>query len=120
MEFPNYKDLPPEVGERATDYCSRLEQNGFEEMFIRKALAYHLCMRVEEFGSFFNGFEQARLRHLTMLARMAPERAEYSFAKKVSKNLGISEQLASLWVARFREVGDVEYVGMNATASSPE
>ncbi|WP_299077687.1 hypothetical protein [uncultured Ruegeria sp.] len=120
MEFSDYKEMPPKVGESATEYCARLEQDGFEEMFMRKALAYHLHMRGEEFGSFFNKFEQARLRHLTMLSRMAPKRSEFSFAKKVSKNLGISEQLASLWVTRFGEVGDVEYVGMNAAKSVPE
>ncbi|WP_171176063.1 hypothetical protein [Ruegeria sp. HKCCD8929] len=120
MKLPDYKELPPHAGERATEYCARLELNGFEEMFIRKALRYHLGMQVEEFGAFFNGFEQARLRHLTMLSRMSPNRTEYSFTKKVSKNLGISEQLASQWVARFEEVGEVEYIGMKAPTSSPD
>lgn len=105
--------LPPEVGESARDFCARLQDLGHEEMFIRKALAHHFHLGISEMASLLNEFEPARLRHLTMLRRLAPNRSHYSMVKKVAKNLGISEELAARWVARHSEVGDVPYVGLD-------
>ena len=111
MSIERYEMLPPEVGESRRNYCLRLEESGHEEMFIRKALAYHFNMENLEFPSFFNEFERARLRHLTMLRQLAPKRSRYSMVQKVAKNLGISEELAERWVARHEEVGGLSYIG---------
>ena len=114
MDLKRYDTLPPDVGESKKDYCFRLQEIGHEEMFIRKALAYHFHVQLFEFGAFFNDFELARLRHLTMLRLLAPGRNEFSMVKKVSKNLGISEELAKRWVIRHQEVGDVTYIGIES------
>ena len=111
MSVQRYDILPPEVGESKRNYCLRLQDLGHEEMFIRKALAYHFHVQVSDFSAFFNEFEKARLRHLTMLRKLAPKRTHYSMVKKVAKNLDISEELAERWVARHHEVGDVSYLG---------
>ena len=83
-----------------------LEEEAFQKLIgeVRK-------MVLEQNSSFFNGFEQARLRHLTMLRRLEPGRSRYSMVKKVAKNLGVSEELADRWVARHEEVGDLAYLG---------
>lgn len=111
MSVQRYDVLPPEVGESKRNYCLRLQELGSEEMFIRKALAYHFHVDVSEFSGFFNEFVEARLRHLTLLRQLAPQRTHFSMVKKVAKNLGISEELAERWVARHEEVGDVPYLG---------
>ena len=117
MGLERFDTLPPEVGESKRDYCLRLQDIGHEEMFIRKALAYHFHVEVAEFSAFFNEFEVARLRHLTMLRQLEPNRSDYSMVKKVAKNLGISEELAERWVARHNEVGEVAYVGIDRLRS---
>ncbi len=114
MDLERYDTLPPEVGESKRDYCLRLQEIGHEEMFIRKALAFHFHVQFSEFSAFFNEFELARLRHLTMLRHLASSRNEFSMMKKVSKNLGISEELAERWVIRHQEVGDVAFIGIES------
>ncbi|MEL6377575.1 MAG: hypothetical protein AAFQ04_10330 [Pseudomonadota bacterium] len=111
MSIERYDTLPPDVGESKRDYCFRLQELGHEEVFIRKALAYHFHVETSEFSSFFNEFKEARLRHLTMLRLLAPQRNHYSMVKKVAKNLGISEELAERWVTRHEEIGDVPFLG---------
>lgn len=111
MSTEQYDILPPDVGESKRNYCLRLQELGHEEMFIRKALAYHFHIQVSEFSSLFNEFVEARLRHLTLLRQLEPNRTRYSMIKKVAKNLGISQELAERWVQRYEEAGDIPYVG---------
>ena len=111
MSIERYDILPPEVGESKPNYCLRLQEFGYEAMFIRKALAYHFHVEISEFSAFFNEFEEARLRYLTMLRLLTPQRNHYSMVKKVAKNLGISEELAERWVTRHEEIGDVPFLG---------
>lgn len=113
----NYPELPPCAGESAFDYCKRLEDLGHEEMFIRKAMRHHFGLAIEDMGALFNSFEDARLRYLTMVNRMTPNRSDYSLAKKVSKSLGISEELASKWVSRFREGGEREFLKIGGSSN---
>ena len=89
-----WKDHPPRQSETLTVYARRLEALGAEEMLIRKALAHHFDMPLTEMSSFFEAFEMARLRHLELLC---------SVVKKVSKNLGVSEQRAVYWVKKYEE-----------------
>ncbi len=107
----NYRDIPPNVGETTHEYCARLEAMGHEEMFIRKAVRCHLGAPIDSMAALFNSFEAARLRHITMLKHLSPNRTGYSLIKKAAKNLGISEELAALWVARFEETGELAYLG---------
>ncbi|MEP2890220.1 hypothetical protein [Tateyamaria sp.] len=113
MSLERYDKLPPQVGESKRDYALRLQEIGHEEMFMRKALAYHFHVEISEFSAFFNAFELARLRHISMLRLLFPNRNNYSLIKKVSKNLGISDELAELWVARHNEVGEVTFIGID-------
>ncbi|KPN64648.1 hypothetical protein SAMN04488527_1693 [Aliiroseovarius crassostreae] len=108
-DFTDYEKIPPDVGESAFAYCRRLEEDGHEEMFIRKALAHHLEFPIEGMAAFFNQFEMARLRHLTLLKSIHPNRTRFSLTRKFSKNLGISEELAEKWIDRFEEAGGIEY-----------
>ncbi len=106
-----FTDYTPEVGENEVDFCRRLEEFGHEEMFIRKTLCYHFEREnMEGLGAFFNQFEQARLRHISMLKELEPNRNHYSMVKKVAKNLGLSDELAELWVNRFDEVGNLSFL----------
>ena len=98
-----WKNHPPHQGETVTAYAHRLEGLGAEEMLVRKALADHFDMPFAEMGAFFEAFETARLRHLTLLKRIHPNRTRYSLVKKVSKNLGISEERAEYWVKKYED-----------------
>lgn len=111
MTLLDYQNMQPEPGEDTKSYCLRLEQDGHEEMFIRKALRMHFSMKIDEFGAFFEDYELARLRHLAMLKQIHPNRNSYSLKLKVRKNLGISEERANYWVKRFEEVGELDYIG---------
>lgn len=93
----------PGSNEDAVEYCRRLEKNGHDEVAIRKALREHFDFGIDELGQFFEDFPQARLRHLALLMHIHPNRNTYSLEKKVAKNLGISEEKAKYWVARFQE-----------------
>lgn len=108
----------PKEDEDAKAYSHRLELDGFEETYIRKALRVHFLMNIEEFGRFFEEFELARLRHLTHLMDLDSGRNNYSLTKKVAKNLGVPEERAEYWVTRFQEVGEVEFVGRKGPDSA--
>lgn len=71
-------------------------------MFIRKGLAHHFNMGVDEMGDFFEKFAEARIRHIELLSEMHPNRTEYSLIVKVSRNLGISRESAERWVQAFK------------------
>ena len=94
--------LLPKTGETRETYCRRLNDQGLEEMLIRKGLRLHFSMKIEEFGEFFDDYKDARLRHLTLLLQRQPNRTDYSLARKVSKNLGISQERAEYWVNTYR------------------
>ncbi len=111
MTVPNYRNMLPEEGEDSREYCRRLEENGYEEVFVRKALVAHYRHEIEGLGAFFEEFELARIRHITLLMDIHPNRSAYSLTKKVAKNLDLSEARARYWVGRFQEVGEVDYVG---------
>lgn len=90
-------DMPlfPLNGETLHAYCQRLQELGQEEMSIRKGASEHFGLSVNEMGEFFTEFREARLRHIRMLIEMEPNRTEFSLIKKVSKNLGISDEEAT-------------------------
>ena len=67
-----YRNHPPNQEETSDQYARRLELQGAEEMLIRKALADHYDMPISEMAEFFEGYEDARLRHLDLLWKMHP------------------------------------------------
>ena len=75
-------------------------------MLIRKALADHYDMPISEMAEFFEGYEDARLRHLDLLWKIHPNRTRNSMVKKVAKNLGIPEQAAEAWVTKHEKKND--------------
>ena len=103
MTSPNYRFLYPTDTETRHSYCKRLEDDGHDEMFIRKALRIHWGMELQEFGAFFEDYPEARMRHVAVLYRIRPTRTAYSFALKLSRNLGISQNQAEKWIERFHK-----------------
>jgi hypothetical protein len=99
----DYRELPPKAGETTSAYAARLEEAGYDESFIRKGLAEHFGMDIDEMGAFFESFPAARLRHIALLLEIAPNRTDYSLIVKVSRNLGISREAAERWVQTFRQ-----------------
>lgn len=91
----DYTKLTPYPSETREAYCQRLEDEGHEEMLIRKALAAHYKMQVAEMSVFCARFELARLRHIQMLTEIHPNRTDYSLMKKIGKNLGVTDDQAS-------------------------
>lgn len=99
-QLQNYRDLPSFDDEDQLSYVERLESDGHEEMFIRKALRYHFGMGFGDFGSLFESFPIARMRHVRQLRESRPQRSDYSLALKVAKNLDISHATAARLVAK--------------------
>jgi wyosine [tRNA(Phe)-imidazoG37] synthetase (radical SAM superfamily) len=108
MKEPDFRARRPQPEETTSTYAARLEAEGHEEMFIRKGLAHHFNMGVDEMGEFFEKFREARLRHIELLSEMHPNRTEYSLIVKVSRNLGISREDAERWVHAFRQAGETK------------
>lgn len=103
MPLTDIRLLIPEKGETQEMYCQRLQDDGHEEIFIRKGLRFHFAMPLEEFGDFFDNFKEARLRHVALLKQLAPNRTDYSLARKVSRNLGISQERAEVLVQIYKD-----------------
>jgi hypothetical protein len=101
MKEPDFRARRPRPDETASAYSARLEAEGHEEIFIRKGVAHHFNMGVDEMGDFFEKFAKARVRHIALLSEMHPNRTEYSLIVKVSRNLGISREAAERWVRAF-------------------
>ncbi len=110
MDMSNWQNLPPQNEETALDYARRLEAMGHEEMLIRKALCDHFSMDMSVFAAFFDDLETARLRHISMIRDLEPNRTDYSMVKKIAKNLGLSDEQANMWFIRFQEIGRLPYI----------
>lgn len=114
MSLHSSDNWPPQAGESAKTYCERLEKEGFEEMWIRKAvLKYGLLdrdtMGWQSFCDFFEQFPTARMRHLALLNDIHPKRSDYSMELKVAKNLKVTAEKAKALVAEFRTKGPLAY-----------
>ncbi|WP_170791404.1 hypothetical protein [Ruegeria lacuscaerulensis] len=103
MTQSDYRVIPAQTNETSKEYAGRLQDMGFEEMFIRKALRYHFDIDTEQLPSFFEDFETARLRHISLIQRLKPQRTKRSMIMKIAKNLGCSDESAELWFERFQE-----------------
>ncbi|MEL6827800.1 MAG: hypothetical protein AAFN91_16245 [Pseudomonadota bacterium] len=91
---PTDKPPVPSIEDTIDSYCYRLQSDGYEEMTIRKSVSEYFKQPTEEAGRFYAKFEAARLQHLWLLVQIEPNRSRYSLMKKVSKNLGITEEEA--------------------------
>ncbi|GAA6182358.1 hypothetical protein NBRC116594_37960 [Shimia sp. NS0008-38b] len=98
MTLIDFKKLPPESRETKMTYCRRLEAQGYDEMFLRKALAFHYNMALEDMAPFLEQFPTARLRHIETLRKLHPNRTTYSLTIKLARNLGLSPEQASTWI----------------------
>ncbi len=117
MSVESFDDYPPGNEEDQIEYCRRLEEIGHEEMFIKKALAHHYKLGNAVFSVPFDEFEIARLRHITMLRLLQPNRSDYSMTRKIRKNLGLDDDQAKAWLDRFKKSGDVSFLGIEALLS---
>ncbi len=107
MDAPDYRDLVPHSEENSESYCSRLEESGHCEMFIRKALSTHFIMDVDEFGDFFENFPSARFRHIAAVRRLQRYNRPDTFERKIAGGLGISSRRAAHWIKKFQELDDI-------------
>lgn len=83
------RELPRQSDETTSAYAARLEDAGDDEAFIRKGLAEHFGMNVDEMGAFFESFPAARLRHIALLLENAPNRTEYSLTDRSAHWLAV-------------------------------
>lgn len=100
----DYRHMHPLEHETESAYAARLERDGFEEVFIRKALVTHFFMDAARFGRFFEDFEIARLRHVKLVFQIHPERTAAEAARQIAETLGLSEARAHYWVERYFEI----------------
>jgi hypothetical protein len=108
MDFANidYRSLPPAPKENEHQYALRLQNAGFDEMFIRKALRCHFQMKIEDFPTFFEPFLQARLKYVRLLAALRPGQTDTNLARRVARNLGISAESARWLVEEIDRGGE--------------
>ncbi|WP_294223568.1 hypothetical protein [uncultured Shimia sp.] len=97
MNLPSYKLLPPAKGESNVAYCRRLEAAGHDELFLRKALAFHFQLPQDDMKHCLDQFPEARLRHIDTLTKLHPARSAYALADKLAVNLGLSLSEAKDW-----------------------
>ncbi|SMP33754.1 hypothetical protein [Shimia sagamensis] len=97
MDLPNYKKLPPVNGESNVDYCRRLDAAGHDELFLRTALAFHFHLPKTALKRCLDQFPEARLRHITRLAKLHPTRSACALADKLARNLDMSVSEARNW-----------------------
>ncbi|MBO6898168.1 MAG: hypothetical protein JJ868_12415 [Shimia sp.] len=97
MVLPSYKSLPPAKAESNLDYCRRLEAAGYDELFLRNALAFHFQLSQEDLKRCLDQFPEARLRHVERLTKLHPSRSAYALADKLAMNLGMSISEAKDW-----------------------
>ena len=92
---------PPRTDEKMGAYCTRLDHEGVDEMGIRMGLREHFGVELDLLGELLESYPRARLRHIQLVHETAPGRSRYSLAKKIAKDLGISDESAEVWVGRW-------------------
>ena len=83
-----------------------------KETYLRKALHHHDGMEISEFGTFFDGFKIVRLPYITMISHQQPTRSDHSRVRKTVGDLEIPIQDAKPWFLRFKQIGDIPYIGI--------
>ncbi len=110
MAERDYWDMFPDKNETLENYCSRLESDGFEEMYIRKALRCHYGLPLKGLAVFFENYPHARLWHIALLRELHPNRTPYSLRRKIARNLGISDERAEHWVGMFEAANPEDFI----------
>ena len=101
QQFIKVMGLPlPAADEGPESYCHRLEALGLDDVFIRKVLGNVFGIPLDDSSRLFSDFETARLRYVAMIGAH-PARTGRVLVKKLSRNLGITEEDAAQWVAKF-------------------
>jgi len=90
MGSNDYRKETPLGSEKKEAYARRLEAEGQEEMFIRKALRAHYAMEISELSDFMTPYQDARLRHVRQLMKLRDYPSPQALYKKVSGSLDVS------------------------------
>lgn len=90
----DHRHLPPLPIEDALQYALRLQDAGYDEIFVRKALRFHFQTKIEELAAFCEPLRNARLRSVRLYVNLHLGRTEHYLIRRVSRSLGIDEQLA--------------------------
>ena len=101
---------PLSADETVKDYAHRLEELGFDEMLIRKALLLSYKKLDLKSARIFNNYSDARIRYVTMIHRISPAKSHKALVKKLAASIGISEDEAEQSVSRYEEVGEMPFV----------
>ena len=98
----DYRKMHPKSQETEHAYARRLEVEGYDEMFIRKAIRAHFSVGIQELGDFFEDYPLARMRHVAAVAKLRDYPSDRALAIKLSKNLGIEVECADELVRLLR------------------
>ena len=106
MGIPNPKDKD------ARTYCKTLEELGFDEVFIRKALMTVFELSFDDYTACFDDLERAKLKYMTLVVDLQrhPARTPEGLIKKVARSLGTSHEEAAEWIARVEASEDTTYL----------
>lgn len=112
VQFTKIMGIPKPKDEDAKTYCSMLEELGFDEIFIRKALMTIFELSYDACTACFNDLERAKLKYIAMVVdhQRHPARTPEGLIGKVARNLGTSHEEAAEWIARVEASEDANYL----------
>ena len=101
---------PLSIEDTAEGYAYRLEEIGFDEMRIRKALIEHFAPIGLRSAFIFDNLSDARIRYVTMIHGISPAKTHRALVKKLAASLGISEDDAERSVRHYERVGEMPFI----------
>ncbi|MEP1699209.1 MAG: hypothetical protein ABJJ69_21990 [Paracoccaceae bacterium] len=112
IQFTKMMGIPNPKGESAKNYCNTLEELGFDEIFIRKALMAIFELSYDTCTACFNDLERAKLKYIAMIVdhKSHPNRTPEGLIMKVARSLGTSTEEAAEWIARVDASEDLTYL----------
>lgn len=84
------------------------------EMRIRAAALKHFKGVDLSTACLFHNLSDARIRYVTMIYQLNPDKPHKGLVKKLSASVGASQEGAELSVSHFKEIGGLRYVPWHA------
>ncbi|MDJ0613230.1 MAG: hypothetical protein QNJ29_06095 [Rhizobiaceae bacterium] len=109
---PEYPEKLPLADESLEAYGTRLEREGYELMYIRKALRCHYELSLPEAVNATDQMATAKLRHIEWLLELFPSRSRKWMIKKISGNCDVSVKEAEQILEKF-ERGAVQFLSVD-------
>ena len=112
VQFTKIMGIPNPKDDDAKTYCNTLEELGFDEVFIRKALMAIFDLSFDDCTVCFNDLERAKLKYIAMIVdqKRHPARTPEGLIMKVARSLGTSHEEAAEWIARVEASEDATYL----------